>query len=223
MLTPRLALLGPVIVQLDIRGHRADCEGLSRLTDSFENSTRGNGSRWINYTSTDHLDLFAVNCVCVICQIWTGGAFLVCSSICSSHALPFARILLARVTDRYGNTVQAQAGKKMAIVMFPVSDSSFHVFDYLSFLYVWSLTDDGEAVRARSSVPDVSAGNLGRVDYISEFEFDLFIRPDTCNPRFRVWFNFTVENVRETQVSTSLVFVCSTKLVNVSAGPGFPE
>ncbi|KTG47398.1 hypothetical protein cypCar_00010946 [Cyprinus carpio] len=44
------------------------------------------------------------------------------------------------------------------------------------------------------------SGNLGRVDYISEFEFDLFIRPDTCNPRFRVWFNFTVENVRETQL-----------------------
>ncbi|KAG5850097.1 hypothetical protein ANANG_G00078620 [Anguilla anguilla] len=43
------------------------------------------------------------------------------------------------------------------------------------------------------------SGNLGRVDYISEFEYDLFIRPDTCNPRFRVWFNFTVENVRETQ------------------------
>ncbi|XP_077079558.1 BEN domain-containing protein 5-like isoform X2 [Siphateles boraxobius] len=46
------------------------------------------------------------------------------------------------------------------------------------------------------------SGNLGRVDYISEFEFDLFIRPDTCNPRFRVWFNFTVENVRETQCPT---------------------
>ncbi|XP_013869679.1 cytosolic carboxypeptidase 6 [Austrofundulus limnaeus] len=43
------------------------------------------------------------------------------------------------------------------------------------------------------------SGNLGRVDYISDFEFDLFIRPDTCNPRFRVWFNFTVENIRETQ------------------------
>uniref|UniRef100_A0AAZ3PK88 AGBL carboxypeptidase 4 n=1 Tax=Oncorhynchus tshawytscha TaxID=74940 RepID=A0AAZ3PK88_ONCTS len=43
------------------------------------------------------------------------------------------------------------------------------------------------------------SGNLGRVDCISEFEFDLFIRPDTCNPRFRVWFNFTVENVQETQ------------------------
>ncbi|GAB1607612.1 cytosolic carboxypeptidase 6-like, partial [Argonauta hians] len=38
------------------------------------------------------------------------------------------------------------------------------------------------------------SGNLGRVDYISEYEYDLFIRPDTCNPRFRVWFNFTVEN-----------------------------
>ena len=44
------------------------------------------------------------------------------------------------------------------------------------------------------------SGNLGRVDYITEFEYDLFIRPDTCNPRFRVWFNFTVENVKQDQV-----------------------
>lgn len=43
-------------------------------------------------------------------------------------------------------------------------------------------------------------GNLGRVDYISDFEYDLFIRPDTCNPRFRIWFNFTVENVKQDQV-----------------------
>ncbi|XP_020953481.1 cytosolic carboxypeptidase 6 isoform X1 [Sus scrofa] len=43
------------------------------------------------------------------------------------------------------------------------------------------------------------SGNLGRVDQVSEFEYDLFIRPDTCNPRFRVWFNFTVENVKESQ------------------------
>ncbi|XP_048255716.1 cytosolic carboxypeptidase 6-like isoform X1 [Haliotis rufescens] len=43
------------------------------------------------------------------------------------------------------------------------------------------------------------SGNLGRVDYITEHEYDLFIRPDTCNPRFRVWFNFTVENVRSDQ------------------------
>uniref|UniRef100_A0A8C3CLB7 BEN domain-containing protein 5 n=1 Tax=Cairina moschata TaxID=8855 RepID=A0A8C3CLB7_CAIMO len=44
------------------------------------------------------------------------------------------------------------------------------------------------------------SGNLGRVDTITEFEYDLFIRPDTCNPRFRVWFNFTVENVKESQI-----------------------
>nr|DBA17912.1 TPA: hypothetical protein GDO54_016223 [Pyxicephalus adspersus] len=44
------------------------------------------------------------------------------------------------------------------------------------------------------------SGNLGRVDYITEFEYDLFIRPDTCNPRFRVWFNFTVENVKQYQL-----------------------
>jgi hypothetical protein len=44
-------------------------------------------------------------------------------------------------------------------------------------------------------------GNLGRVDYISDYEYDLFIRPDTCNPRFRIWFNFTVENVKSEQVN----------------------
>lgn len=43
------------------------------------------------------------------------------------------------------------------------------------------------------------SGNLGRVDFINEFEYDLFIRPDTCNPRFRVWFNFTIENVKADQ------------------------
>ncbi|RMC08668.1 hypothetical protein DUI87_14916 [Hirundo rustica rustica] len=47
------------------------------------------------------------------------------------------------------------------------------------------------------------AGNLGRVDHVTEFEYDLFIRPDTCNPRFRVWFNFTVENVKESQLLNS--------------------
>lgn len=44
-------------------------------------------------------------------------------------------------------------------------------------------------------------GNLGRVDFISEFEYDLFIRPDTCNPRYRMWFNFVVDNVRADQAS----------------------
>ncbi|XP_015599714.1 cytosolic carboxypeptidase 6 isoform X2 [Cephus cinctus] len=42
-------------------------------------------------------------------------------------------------------------------------------------------------------------GNLGRVDLVSEFEYDLFIRPDTCSPRLRLWFNFTVDNVRSEQ------------------------
>ena len=54
---------------------------------------------------------------------------------------------------------------------------------------------------------NVLPGNLGRVDYITEFEYDLFIRPDTCNPRFRVWFNFTVENVKSEQVSQCSVLL----------------
>lgn len=44
-------------------------------------------------------------------------------------------------------------------------------------------------------------GNLGRVDLINEHEYDLFIRPDTCSPKLRFWFNFTVDNVRQDQVS----------------------
>ncbi|GAA51698.1 cytosolic carboxypeptidase 6, partial [Clonorchis sinensis] len=36
--------------------------------------------------------------------------------------------------------------------------------------------------------------NLAKVECISEFEFDLHIRADTCNPKFRVWFNFKVGN-----------------------------
>ncbi|KAH8863934.1 Cytosolic carboxypeptidase 6 [Schistosoma japonicum] len=43
------------------------------------------------------------------------------------------------------------------------------------------------------------SGNLGKVEYVSEYEYDLFIRPDTCNARFRVWFNFTVENTKYDQ------------------------
>ncbi|XP_014670115.1 PREDICTED: cytosolic carboxypeptidase 6-like [Priapulus caudatus] len=43
------------------------------------------------------------------------------------------------------------------------------------------------------------SGNLGRVDAISEHEFDLFIRPDTCNVRYRVWLYFSVSNTRVNQ------------------------
>lgn len=52
-------------------------------------------------------------------------------------------------------------------------------------------------------------GNLGRVDLVSEFEYDLFIRPDTCSPRLRLWFNFTVDNVR---VDQRVIF----NIVNIS-------
>lgn len=39
------------------------------------------------------------------------------------------------------------------------------------------------------------SGNFGRVDYIMEFEYDLFICLDICNFWFCVWFNFIVENI----------------------------
>ncbi|CAD5212064.1 unnamed protein product [Bursaphelenchus okinawaensis] len=42
-------------------------------------------------------------------------------------------------------------------------------------------------------------GNLGRVDELSMFEYDLFIRPDTCNPKYRVWFYFSVKNIQPNQ------------------------
>lgn len=42
-------------------------------------------------------------------------------------------------------------------------------------------------------------GNLGRAEMIGDFEYDLYLRPDTCNPRYRFWFNFTVDNVKQDQ------------------------
>lgn len=60
---------------------------------------------------------------------------------------------------------------------------------------------DREKKKSGSLIFDASfeSGNLGRVDYISDFEYDLFVRPDTCNTRFRVWFNFTVRNTSSYQ------------------------
>ena len=37
------------------------------------------------------------------------------------------------------------------------------------------------------------------MDFITENEYDLFVRPDTCNPRARFWFHFSVENVQNEQ------------------------
>ncbi|XP_059093753.1 uncharacterized protein LOC131888832 [Tigriopus californicus] len=41
--------------------------------------------------------------------------------------------------------------------------------------------------------------NLGRVDFITNQEYDIFMRPDTANPRTRFWFHFTVENTQGDQ------------------------
>ncbi|EDV22329.1 uncharacterized protein TRIADDRAFT_28493 [Trichoplax adhaerens] len=41
---------------------------------------------------------------------------------------------------------------------------------------------------------EFECGNLLKVEYISEFEYDLYVRPDISNSRFRVWFYFTVSN-----------------------------
>ena len=48
-------------------------------------------------------------------------------------------------------------------------------------------------------------GNLGRVDFISEYEYDLFVRPDTCNPRYRSAktsnnINFSLQNILQVLV-----------------------
>eukprot|EP00762_Andalucia_godoyi_P002291 ANDGO_07548.mRNA.1 Cytosolic carboxypeptidase 6 len=43
------------------------------------------------------------------------------------------------------------------------------------------------------------SGNLGNVNRTSDFEYELYIRPDTNNPKHRLWFNFKVSNVRAGQ------------------------
>lgn len=34
---------------------------------------------------------------------------------------------------------------------------------------------------------------------VNDYEYDICLRPDTCNPRFRFWFNFTVDNCKQDQ------------------------
>lgn len=43
-------------------------------------------------------------------------------------------------------------------------------------------------------------GNLGCVEQIDLYEYDLMVRPDIANPRHRLWFNFTVSNQHPNQV-----------------------
>lgn len=46
------------------------------------------------------------------------------------------------------------------------------------------------------------AGNLGHVERISLFDYDLLVRPDVANPRSRLWFNFNVSNQLPNQASS---------------------
>ena len=41
-------------------------------------------------------------------------------------------------------------------------------------------------LKSKQTIHPLCEGNLGRVDFINDYEYDLFIRPDTCNPRYRL-------------------------------------
>eukprot|EP00040_Diaphanoeca_grandis_P017456 m.91087 g.91087 ORF g.91087 m.91087 type:complete len:449 (+) comp26444_c0_seq2:444-1790(+) len=57
-------------------------------------------------------------------------------------------------------------------------------------------------------------GNLGNVVMLNEFEYDLFIRPDTGNQKQRIWFYFSVRNcVRGQRVIFNIVNYCKCKSV----------
>ncbi|KAL0486883.1 cytosolic carboxypeptidase [Acrasis kona] len=43
------------------------------------------------------------------------------------------------------------------------------------------------------------SGNLGRTKSISSSEYELYIRPDTNNPNYRLWFYFGVSNMKKGQ------------------------
>jgi hypothetical protein len=54
---------------------------------------------------------------------------------------------------------------------------------------------------------DFESGNLGKVEErVPQCEYDLKIQPDTHNHRYRVWFYFSVSNVRRKQVGLFLPF-----------------
>lgn len=44
-------------------------------------------------------------------------------------------------------------------------------------------------------------GNLGFVEQIDQYDYDLMVRPDVANLNHRLWFNFKVSNQRPNQVS----------------------
>ncbi|KAJ9452879.1 Cytosolic carboxypeptidase 6 [Diplonema papillatum] len=43
------------------------------------------------------------------------------------------------------------------------------------------------------------SGNIGKVQALNEFEYDVSVRPDTNNPHYRVWYYFSVSQVQKGQ------------------------
>jgi len=43
---------------------------------------------------------------------------------------------------------------------------------------------------------DFESGNLGKVEYCENNEYDLYIRVDTCNQKYRLWFHYSVTNAK---------------------------
>ena len=43
---------------------------------------------------------------------------------------------------------------------------------------------------------DFESGNLGKVEYCGNNEYDLYIRVDTCNQKYRLWFHYSVTNAK---------------------------
>ena len=71
----------------------------------------------------------------------------------------------------------------------------------------------GQTVRPGQLIfnANFESGNLGSVQFVTEYEYDLSLRPDTCNSSSLVWFNFSVSNVKEGQ---KVIF----NIINTSRG-----
>ena len=56
------------------------------------------------------------------------------------------------------------------------------------------------------------SGNLGEVTRLNEAEFDISIRPDTNNPKYRLWFYFRIRNAKAGQrVLFNVTNLCKTR------------
>lgn len=50
-------------------------------------------------------------------------------------------------------------------------------------------------------------GNLGHVEQVDRYTYEMIVRPDVSNPRHRLWFNFTVCNQLPNQVNYVLKLI----------------